>query len=88
MKTTDCNGRPEHPEDLLRRFRGRIALLDALGYAAIDCHWAVKERGILFDVPVSEPIATGLRALYEDFEDLERGILAWVEAGKKPGDGE
>lgn len=38
--------------------------------------------------PVSESLALGLRALYSGFEDLERGVLAWVEANRKPGEEE
>ncbi len=76
-----------HPEDLLRRFQGRMAIVDALGYASIDCYALMAaDAKILCEVPISEALATGLRELSDDFDDLQRGILLWIASNRKQGE--
>ena len=79
---SDSDPRPMHPEDLLREFRARIATYDALGYTAVDCYFMMETHGTICEVPVSKTVAGGLRELFEDYQDLERGILAWVESNR------
>jgi hypothetical protein len=77
--------KPMDPEELLRRFRGRMAIVDALAYASIDCHWFNRETELTSEPPLSEDLATGLRELSDDFEDLQRGILLWIEQNNNRG---
>ena len=54
-------------------------MLDALGYAEIDCYFMMQTHGTICEVPVSKTVASGLRELFEDYQDLERGTLEWIE---------
>ena len=68
-----------HAQELLEKFGGRIAMLDALGYAEIDCYFMMQTHGTICEVPVSKTVASGLWELFEDYQDLERATLEWIE---------
>ena len=78
MKTTDCTGRPDHPEELLQRFDGRLALLDQVAEYALTVEDINERTDVYCEAPLRPEIAQGIRELYSDFREMRQAIDAFV----------
>ena len=77
---THQDGKPIHPGDLLEDFRGRIAVFDALGSAAISADHAGAHS-----LDTSPELGRALVALAEDFNLMRVAINEWLERERNGG---
>lgn len=78
MITTYPNGHTDRPEDLLRRFEGRLAAFYHLAYVTVDCFELEQAADVVATPPIPLDIALGILELHADFEQMRDSINAQV----------
>lgn len=78
MITTYENGHREHPEDLLRRFGARFAILERLAYATLLSVEFANEAKSVADPVMDTELAEGIQELHSDFRQMRSAIETFV----------